>query len=198
MAFLTTGFRARIEHLQGRENALEPFGWIGRKAEWIALARLHGDGVFTREQLAFYLQMSRWQALRFVQALVTKGMATEDIPEDQKVCRIFNRQIFHALGAEDIRHRPVASRDILFRRMILADYGLTIALYPGLVLGAVAPLLYRVARPARLADLGIDSDAKEAIAFAILAYESFHGRPVNLTRNVDWGRNRIYAPCRRQ
>ena len=37
--------------------------------------------------------------------------------------------------------------------------------------------------PARLrtsAELGIDSDAKEAIAFAILAYESFHGRPANL------------------
>ena len=30
------------------------------------------------------------------------------------------------------------------------------------------------------AELGIDSDAKEAIAFAILAYESFHGRPANL------------------
>ncbi|MDE0166978.1 MAG: anhydro-N-acetylmuramic acid kinase [Bryobacterales bacterium] len=37
--------------------------------------------------------------------------------------------------------------------------------------------------PARLrtsAELGIDSDAKEAIAFTILAYESFHGRPANL------------------
>ncbi|MCY4584650.1 MAG: anhydro-N-acetylmuramic acid kinase [Bryobacterales bacterium] len=37
--------------------------------------------------------------------------------------------------------------------------------------------------PAQLrtpAELGIDSDAKEAIAFAIPAYESFHGRPANL------------------
>ena len=32
-----------IEHLQGRENALKPLGWTGRKAEWIALACLHGD-----------------------------------------------------------------------------------------------------------------------------------------------------------
>jgi anhydro-N-acetylmuramic acid kinase len=29
-------------------------------------------------------------------------------------------------------------------------------------------------------DLGIDSDAKEAIAFAALAYESWHRRPANL------------------
>ena len=53
-----------IMHLGGRENALEPLGWTGRKAEWIALACLYGDGLFTRAQLSFDLQMSRWQALR--------------------------------------------------------------------------------------------------------------------------------------
>ena len=61
-----------IEHLQGRENSLEPFGWTGRKAEWIALACLHSGGLVTRAQLLLYLQMNRWQALRFVQSLVAK------------------------------------------------------------------------------------------------------------------------------
>ena len=30
------------------------------------------------------------------------------------------------------------------------------------------------------AELGVPQDAKEAFAFAVLAYESFHGRPANL------------------
>ncbi len=111
-----------IAHLQGRENALEPLGWTGRRAEWIALACLHGGGVFTRVQLSFYLQMSRWQAFRFVRALIAKGFAAEDSLEDQKVCRIFNRRIYQALGTEDIRHRRVASREILLRRLLSLDY----------------------------------------------------------------------------
>jgi anhydro-N-acetylmuramic acid kinase len=32
------------------------------------------------------------------------------------------------------------------------------------------------------AEYGLDPDAKEAIAFAVLAYESFHGRPGNIPR----------------
>ena len=36
-----------IAHLRGRERALASFGLTGRRAEWIALARLHG-GVFAR------------------------------------------------------------------------------------------------------------------------------------------------------
>ena len=111
-----------IEHLKGRENALEPLGWTGQKAEWIALACLHGEGVFSRAQLAFYLQMNRLQALRFVQALIRKGLAAEDKFEDQKICRIFGREIYQALGTEDIRHRRVASMEILLRRLLSLDY----------------------------------------------------------------------------
>ena len=118
-----------IMHLAGRENALEPLGWTGRKAEWIALVCLHGEGVFTRAQVSFYLQMNRWQALRFVRALVTKGFAAEDSLEDQKVCRILNRRIYQALGTEDIRRRPMASREILLRRLLSLDYVIE---HPGL------------------------------------------------------------------
>ena len=118
-----------IKHLQGRENSLEPFGWTGRKAEWIALSCLHSSGLFTRAQLCFHIGMNRWQALRFIRALVAKGLAAEDSLQEWKVCRIFSRPIFQALGAEDIRHRRVASTQFLLRRLLALDYVLE---HPGL------------------------------------------------------------------
>ena len=42
-------------------------------------------------------------------------------------------------------------------------------------IGALLPLTVKTS-----AEYGIDIDAKEAIAFAVLAYESFHGRPGNV------------------
>ena len=44
-----------IKHLHDREKSLEPFGWRGREAEWIALVCLH-SGVFTRAQFCFYFE----------------------------------------------------------------------------------------------------------------------------------------------
>ena len=73
--------------------------------------------------------MNRWQALRFIRALVAKRSAAEDILENQNVCRIFSRPIFQALGTDDIRHRRVASAEILLRRLLALDYVLE---HPGL------------------------------------------------------------------
>ena len=118
-----------IEHLRGRENALDPFGWTGRKAEWIALSCLHSGGLFTRAQLSFHLRMNRWQALRFIRALVANRLAAEDSLKDRTVCRIFSRRIFQALGTGDIRHRRVASTEFLLRRLLALEYVLE---HPGL------------------------------------------------------------------
>ena len=52
---------ALMHHLKGREKALEPFGLTGRRAEWIALASLHG-GVFTRSQLSDWFGIDRFKA----------------------------------------------------------------------------------------------------------------------------------------
>ena len=110
-----------IAHLNGREKALEAFGWTGRQAEWIALVCLH-SGVFTRAQLEACLRIDRWKAFRFVRALTEQGLAREEPFARRKVCRIFSRPVYRALGAEHVRHRKAASEEVLTRRLLSLDY----------------------------------------------------------------------------
>ena len=110
-----------IAHLKGREKALEAFGWTGREAEWIALVCLH-SGVFTRDQVSDWLGIDRFKALRFVRDITGRRLAAEDRLAGRKVCRIFARPVYRALGAEDIRHRRIASAEVLMRRLLSLDY----------------------------------------------------------------------------
>ena len=114
-----------IVHLRGRENALELFGWTGRRAEWIALACLHG-GVFTRAQWARFLGCHTEKVRRAVHALIAQGVATEEnvsgITGIGRVCRVYGRDIYRALGAEDIRRRRITSTEVLVRRLVSLDY----------------------------------------------------------------------------
>ena len=109
-----------IVHL-ARERALEPFGWTGRQAEWIALACLH-SGVFTRAQLSAHLRIHRRTARRFVRAISELRLAAEETVEGRRVCRICARRIYRALGAEHIRHRRSASEEVLMRRLLSLDH----------------------------------------------------------------------------
>ena len=114
-----------IGHLKGREKALAEFGWTGRQEEWIALVCLH-SGVFTRAQFCAYLNVGEVRAHRFVRALIQRKLAAEDpalgIGGMRRVCRIFSRRIYRTLGAEDIRHRRIASPEVLVRRLLSLDY----------------------------------------------------------------------------
>ena len=111
-----------IAHLKGREKALKPFGWTGRKAEWIALVCLH-SGVFTRAQLTDRLRIHRGTARRFVRAMSEQRLAAEETVEGRRVCRIYARSLYRALGAEHIRHRrKTASTEVLLRRLLSLDY----------------------------------------------------------------------------
>ncbi|MYI67067.1 MAG: hypothetical protein F4107_14190, partial [Gemmatimonadetes bacterium] len=76
-----------IAHLRGRERALGSFGLTGRRAEWIALASLHG-GVFTRAQLGDWLGASRFKVLRLIQALAGRRLVAEETVGGLKVCRV--------------------------------------------------------------------------------------------------------------
>ena len=115
-----------IAHLKGREKALEAFGWTGRRAEWIALACLHG-GVFTRLQWTSFLGCHPEKVRRAVLALVAQGLAVEEAPAGirriGRVCRIKARRVYRALGAEEFfRRRRITSKDVLMRRLLALDY----------------------------------------------------------------------------
>ena len=121
-----------IEHLRGREKSLEPLGWTGREAEWIALVCLH-SGVFIRPQFCDYFETDRKQALRIVRALVARRAAIEGdsmmFPGGARLCRISNMAIYRALGVENIRHRRKARNSVLMRRLLSLDFVLK---HPGL------------------------------------------------------------------
>ena len=114
-----------IEHLRGRDRKLEPLGWTGPDAEWIALVCLH-SGVFTRGQFCDYFSTGRPQALRFVKALIERRAAVENesfmFSGGAKPCRISSNAIYQALGVENIRHRRKASKPVLIRRLLSLDF----------------------------------------------------------------------------
>ena len=121
-----------IEHLRGRDRKLEPLGWTGREAEWIALVCLH-SGVFTRAQFCHYFETYRKQAHRFVKALVERRVAVESdhvtFNGGGKTCRISSKPIYRALGVENIRHRRKARSGVIMRRLLSLDFVLE---HPGM------------------------------------------------------------------
>ena len=123
-----------IAHLYGREKALAPLGWKGRRAEWIALACLHG-GVFTRAQWTAFLGCHPEKVRRAVHALVEQGLVAKEDPPGivgiGRVCRIRGRAIYRALGTGDSRRR-ITSREVLMRRLLSLDYVLAHSQLPWL------------------------------------------------------------------
>ena len=89
-----------IEHLRGRQKALEPLGWTGREAEWIALVCLHG-GIFTRA------------AVENENFMFSGG---------SRPCRILSKPIYRALGVENIRYWWKTSLTVVMRRLLSLDY----------------------------------------------------------------------------
>ena len=121
-----------IEHLRGRERALEPLGWTGREAEWIAVVCLH-SGVFIRAQFCHYFDAPRITASRFVKALVQRRSAVESewplVNGGGRTCRISGKAIYRVLGVENIRHRRKANRNGVMRRLLSLDFVLE---HPGM------------------------------------------------------------------
>lgn len=117
-----------IAHLAGREAALQPLGWTGRDATWLALVCLH-SGVFLRSQYrAAPWPASVLAARRLVERLVNARVAHEHplAPDrgnaSEHLCHITARPIYRALDIEHVRHRRRGSSGLLFRRLLSLDY----------------------------------------------------------------------------
>ncbi len=114
-----------VADLSERAKALEPLGWAGRRAEWIALACFHG-GVFTRAQWTSFLGCHHEKVGRAVRKLVAQGVAVEEKPPGIKgigrICRSHGRAIYKALGTGDRRRRRITSGEVLMRRLLALDY----------------------------------------------------------------------------
>ena len=121
-----------IEHLRGRDRKLEPLGWTGRDAEWIALVCLH-SGVFTRGQFCHYFDTDSKRAHRFIKSLVQRRAAHDGewpiLIGGAKTCRISSKAVYRALGVENIRHRRKASNPVVMRRLLSLDFVLE---HPGM------------------------------------------------------------------
>ena len=117
-----------VPTLQDRARCLEPLGWSGRKAEWIALVALH-TGVFTRSQWCHFFDGANREAARvFVRALIDKKLAIEDeraiFPGGARAVLLTGKDLYRALGIPDVRHRrgKNATTHILMRRLLSLDY----------------------------------------------------------------------------
>ncbi len=102
-----------------RARALEPLGWRGRRAEWIALACFHG-GVFTRVQWTSFLGSHHEKVGRAVRKLVEEK--PPGIKGIGRICRIHGRGIYKALGLGDRRRRRITSPEVVMRRLLGLDY----------------------------------------------------------------------------
>ena len=116
-----------IAHLQGREKLLEIIGFSRQQAEWITLVCLH-SGLFTRDQLAFYLHGgNRFYVRRCVKALLNarvsgRPFADEGVTEGRLICRIFGKQISQVLEIPHTRHRRETSLEVTRRRLLSLDF----------------------------------------------------------------------------
>jgi anhydro-N-acetylmuramic acid kinase len=127
----------------------------------------------------------------FVERLIRLGRSERATPEDL----VRTATIFTALSVVDALHRWVPSK-IKIRQLIVSGGGV----HNPLIMAQIAAALPTIdVTPS--SRLGVPEDAKEALAFAILAYETFHHRASNLPSATGARRHAIlgkicYAPPR--
>ena len=119
-------------HLDGRVEALaKELDLPADTAEWLAVAALH-SGCFLRSQFHYYSNQegavvndgpARKAMTRFTRKLIEQNLIVE-MPVDELglLYRITSKRVYRALGADNIRHRRLASWPIMHRRLLALDY----------------------------------------------------------------------------
>ncbi len=116
----------KFPHLDGRAGKLaDSLDLPANLAEWLAVSALH-SGCFLRSQLQFYggyNEESRRSLTRVIRKLLEKQLITET-PVDSLglLARVTNKSIYRFIGADNIRHRRLASWPLMFRRLLALDY----------------------------------------------------------------------------
>ena len=99
-------------------------------AEWLTVAALH-SGCFLRSQLLFFKGIDidettgadRKSMTRMIRHLTTRQLIVEkDLDNCGLLSRITNKTIYRLIGADNIRHRRLASWPLTFRRLLALDY----------------------------------------------------------------------------
>ena len=108
-------------HLQDRARKLaDSLDLPANLAEWLAVTALH-SGCFLRPQLQFYGGDDtnyRVSLSRIIRKLLDMKLITET-PVDSLglLARVTNKSIYRLIGADNIRHRRLASWPLMYRRL---------------------------------------------------------------------------------
>ncbi|MGB0041239.1 MAG: anhydro-N-acetylmuramic acid kinase, partial [Terriglobales bacterium] len=118
--------------------------------------RTAGREEFGREYVARFLRLSR-------------GVIAADV--------VATATALTARSIRDAVQRFVLPRQKSYRELIVSGGGAKNPTLMGMLCGELAPLGIEL----RFSDeFGVPAEAKEAVAFAVLAYETWHGRPSNV------------------
>lgn len=154
---------AIVRHGSGGKQQYDRNGTIGRRGNVHErlLKSMLGDPYFTvkppkttgRERFGH----------QFVSGLLATGISTEQLIATATEFTVQSIVLGVSQASQDVREAIVSGGGVHNKQ----------------IMSRLAKLLPGI-RVVTSAEFGIDPDAKEAIAFAVLAYESFAGRPCNL------------------
>jgi hypothetical protein len=107
-------------------TAIEHLGYNEAEAAFLYLVATH-SGYFTRSQFLRYAQQSKGCLVhRFTTKTLTEGHATaKEYGYQTLVFHLFSRQIYGAIGKDNLRNRRQLSKELIRTRLLILDFVLS-------------------------------------------------------------------------